>query len=162
MNRGTLALALLLSFFSLIGADAQQRSGLRGVWQLVEIIPAGTASGSIPQPGQYIFTDRHYSFARITAEEPRQLVGRAEFPAMTADQLRDVVQFVGESGTYEIKGSDLVIRRTVAFIPANMVSNNAASFSFEVRGDTLTLTPRTRVDGTLLRNNAALKFRRIE
>ena len=85
-----------------------------------------------------------------------------ERPLVNAIRWTDNKTKNGESGTYEVTGSDLVIHRTVAFIPANMVPNNAASFSFDVRGDTLSLTPRTRADGNVLRNNATLKFQRVE
>jgi len=142
---------------------AQQGSPIRGVWQLIEVTPVGAAIGQPAQPGQYMFTESHYSFTRVTSSQPRKPVAdRASFARLTADEFRDLTQFVGEAGTYEVKGSELVIHRTVAFIPGNMVPGNAASFSFEVRGDTLALTPITRVDGKPLQNNATLKFRRLE
>ena len=54
-----------------------------------------------------------------------------ERPLVNAIRWTDNKTKSGESGTYEVTGSDLVIHRTVAFIPANMVPNNAGSFSFD-------------------------------
>ena len=165
MQLRTVTLVSLIAalVFSLTVFAQQQPSPVRGVWQLIEVIPAGEATGQPAQPGQYMFSDSHYSFTRVTANEPRKPVAdRAQFAEMTVDQFRDLTQFVGEAGTYEAKGSELVIHRTVALIPGNMVPGNAATFSFDVRGDILTMTPVTRVDGKPLQNNATLKFRRLE
>ena len=48
---------------------------------------------------------------------------------------------MADSGTYEYDGSTLVVHHTVAMIP-NLGSGGSMTFGCELKGDSLTLTPK--------------------
>jgi len=44
-----------------IDASAQGAGSLKGAWKVVAVTGADGKTDSAPQPGLYIFTDKHYS-----------------------------------------------------------------------------------------------------
>jgi hypothetical protein len=109
---------LALSSIALVG---QSNPSIQGVWRIAERTttgPSGTTNKN-PQPGLYIFTGRHYSLMSITGDKPRSVlpVAPANSKLTDADMLaiyRDWQPVTANSGTYEMKGSTIVLRPIVA------------------------------------------------
>lgn len=100
---------------------AQPAAGsLKGAWRVVAVTGADGKTDSAPQPGLYIFTDRHYSIQRVTAP-------RVALPAQNATDKELAAAFgpyTANSGTYELKGATLTTRPMVAKNP-NVMTGTA-------------------------------------
>src|SRR5262249_30324481 len=108
-----------------------------------------------------IFHGRHYSRVEVHAEHPRPLL--KEPAAASADELRAVWgPFVGEAGTFEVSGNNVITTQAlVAKNPAAMTNGATSVLTFERTGDTLTLTQiRTPSGPSALRET--IKLARVE
>jgi hypothetical protein len=154
------AIAVVTTSLSAQSKPSAQAS-VQGAWKVIEITTTGpgASTNKNPQPGLYLFTGKHYSLTRVDGETPR--TGVADNATATADQLRDVLRFAAQAGTYEITGGELVLRRVAALSAANMVSGNIATYSYKLDGNTLTLTPRT-TQGAPATNPTTIKLTRVE
>ncbi len=115
MKRYALSLAFCLLFGS--GGFAQTKSSIEGVWKITEWIESGKTNTN-PQPGLIIFTKGYYSVA--------MLMGPPRTDSIPSDMGREVTDaekiglfeqwkwFVGISGSYEVKGSTVLLRPIVA------------------------------------------------
>jgi hypothetical protein len=133
-------------------AAGQSKSGsIQGVWQAVEVsIPGPTPRTiSVPQPppNLTIITARHYSRVQVDAEGPRPTP--ADIAKASADELRAVWgPFVGEAGTYEISGGNVILMRPmVAKNPAAMKPGAFTTWSYKLDGNTMWVTARTNQNG---------------
>ena len=144
-----------------VPTSARGTSSIEGVWRVTEVA-SGLGDAMTSVPGIVIFTKRHYSITRVTGVGPRGQLDRAAFSTASAEQLRLVLQFIGEAGTYEIDGSsDIVFTRVAALVPANTPGTNA-TYSFKVDGSTMWVTQRTRGDGSSVANAVTIKLARVE
>ena len=93
-----------------------------------------------PEATLAIFHGRHYSRVEVHAEQPRPLL--ADQATASADQLRAVWgPFVGEAGTFEVSGNDMItMQATVAKNPAAMTTGASSVYTYRREGDLLTLT----------------------
>ncbi|HSL70228.1 MAG TPA: hypothetical protein VK864_08285 [Longimicrobiales bacterium] len=163
MNR--LLLVCLAAVVASSDVSAQARStgpgGLRGAWSLIEHATTGSdaAIDRDPQPGLYIFTERHYSFTRVTGAEPRYEV--ENLLTARADDLRNLLRFAAQSGTYELSGNELRLRRTAALDVGSMAPGNSAVYAVRLQGDTVWLTTKQH-NGNPIKNPATFKLRRVE
>jgi hypothetical protein len=123
------------------GSTPSAQTSLQGVWRVVAVTTTGTGAtvDNSPEPGLFIFTARHYSFTRVTGDGPRTMVAEND---ATANQLRDILRFSAQAGTYTVTGSDLVLRRVAALATSNMTPGNDATYSFRLAGDSLWLTSK--------------------
>ena len=157
MRKSILALVFAVAFF---GSAIGQK--IEGVWVFTEITTTGPngSTKQITQPGLYIFTKKHYSVIRVTADAPRPDIDVA---AATAEDLRKVFvqDFVANAGTYELKRGKLTTRPMVAKSPGFMKSDVFATSSVKVEGNTLTLVSESTNTGPT-QNPTTTKFRRIE
>ncbi len=133
---------------------AQAGTGsLKGAWRVVAVTSADGKTDAAPQPGLYIFTDRHYSIQRVTAP-------RVALPAQNATDKELAAAFgpyTANSGTYELKGATLTTRPIVAKNPAVMTGSGQQS---EVRfegASVLHITSTTPTGG-----KAVTKLQRAE
>lgn len=140
--------------------SAQMRSGLQGAWRIVEVTTTGpsASTNTNPRPSLYLFTAKHYSLTREDGTTPRTA---AESPTSTADELRNILQFSAQAGTYEITGGDLVFRRIAALAVANMAPGNSLTSSFRIQGGTLWITTKFGQGGPIS-NPTTYKLRRVE
>ena len=99
-----------------------QAPSLKGAWRVVEFTGADGKVNSKPEPGLYIFTDRHYSIMRVT--QPRTAL--PEQPS-EKDRVAAFDAFVANSGTYEIKGMQLMTHPSVAKSPNVMLGKGGTS-----------------------------------
>jgi hypothetical protein len=122
----TVAIASLVVAASVV--SSAQPASLKGVWRVVEVTGADGKVNAKPEPGLYIFTDRHYSITRVN--QPR--VALSEKPS-EKEQLAAFGPFTANAGTYEIKGTQVTTRPTVAKNP-NVMTGSGGSFELKMEG----------------------------
>jgi hypothetical protein len=165
MNKRLLLVLLGIGFLAGASAEAQTKTGsIQGVWQVVEVRMPGQNPSSIaigePRPNLTIITARHYSRVQVEAEGPRPVI--TDVAKATADELRATWgPFVGEAGTYEIKGNLITMRPIAARNPAAMMHGAFTTWSFKLTGDTLLVTAEGNQNGPVA-NPVTVKAVRIE
>ena len=147
-----------------VGVVAQSKPGsLQGVWRVAEVALPGPAAQTItnPQPSLTIITARHYSRTEVHADQPRPTP--ADINKATVDELRAAWgPFVGEAGTYEVSGGNLLITRPIVTKnPAAMASGSFATSSFKLEGNVLWVTPQSDRNGPIA-NPVTVKLVRVE
>ena len=162
------ALSLVLSVLSANAAFAQTKSPVEGVWKAAEVIPASSSttekpkSITSPQPGLLIFTKGYYSMVLVTGENPRTAVEPKDRQNLTdAEKIAFYEQwraFTANSGTYEIKGSTVTRRPSVAKNVSVMTSQEPIVTEFKMEGpNTLWLLPSADRP-----NDPRVKWTRVE
>ena len=162
------ALTIVLSVLSASAAFAQTKSQVEGVWKVAEVIPPSSnttekpKSITNPQPGLLIFTKGYYSVVLVTGENPRAAVEPKDRQNLTdAEKIAFYDQwraFGANSGTYEIKGSTLTRRPSVAKNVSVMTSQDAIVAEFKMEGpNTLWLMPSADRP-----NDPRIKWTRLE
>ena len=140
---------------------AAEKTKLEGVWQIVEVTTTGpnASTNRKPQPSLFIFTGNYYSRTSVTGNAPR--TAPADMAKATAAELREVLRFAANAGTYETKGGDIIFHPSVALGVAVMAPGSKVVSSFKVVGNTLTLTPKSNQNGPVA-NPTTAKLRRIQ
>ena len=162
------ALTLVLSVLSASAAFAQTKSPVEGVWKAAEVIPASSDAAekpkpiTSPQPGLLIFTKGYYSFVVVMGENPRAAVEPKDRQNLTdAEKIAFYEQwraFAANSGTYEIKGSTVTRRPSVAKNVSVMTSTDPIVAEFKMEGpNTLWLMPSADRP-----NDPRVKWTRVE
>ena len=116
------------------------RSTLVGAWLITETITKTADSTTVnknPQPGLYVFTDRHFSLMLIPGEEPRAALGE---DASREERCEAFENFVADAGSYEARGSTLTMHNIIAKNPRAMNGGAGGPYRYELSGDSLTLT----------------------
>ncbi len=148
-----------------VTANAQfKATPLTGTWSVTEIKTTGpdARTFSHPQPGLLIFTGNHYSLMIIDSDQPRAGVQNSQVKKPTADELLATWgPFTAASGTYEISGSTLTTRPSVAKNPQVMAPGNFQVNTFKIEKNTLTLT-RIRNRETPAANPTTMTFTKVE
>lgn len=138
-----ISLILVLS-----GVAAAQK--VAGAWRLDEIKTTGTDGKPIrfSQPNMYLFTKGHFSIIRIEGDKSRST---DDWQTMSRDQVIDtfIKQFTASGGTYEMKGSTLTMKTTIAKSPGFMARANWISYTVAIKGSTMTLTATATNEGTI-------------
>jgi hypothetical protein len=123
---------------TLTGQSASTGNVLVGAWKVTEIADPNASPNTTPQPGLYIFTRQHYSFARINGTGPLP-----EYPsndkATDADKVAVFNALFLNSGTYTLTGNRLATKALVAK-SAFAIGGAGNQFEFTVAGNTLVLT----------------------
>jgi hypothetical protein len=114
---------------------AQTKSPVEGVWKLIGWIEHGDTNTN-PQPGLIILTKGYYSVALLTSSRPGVEPPKERGKLTDAEKIARFEQwksFVGVSGTYEVKGSILVMRPIVAMAlwAMNRKTPEESTFKFE-------------------------------
>ena len=146
------ALTIVLSVLCASAAFAQTKSPVEGVWKIAEVIPASSNTAekptpiTNPQPGLLIFTKGYYSVVLVTGRNARTSVDPKDPQNLTdAEKLAFYEQwraFAANSGTYEIKGSTLLRRASVAKNVSAMTRTDPLAVEFKMEGtNTLWLNP---------------------
>jgi len=137
------ALTLVRAMVVVLGGSAARSkpASIQGVWKVVEVTMGGPGGQTFshPRPGLVILTSKHYSRTEEHSESPRPtLVNSA---TASADELRAAWgSFHGEAGTYEIGGARITLRSMVARNPAAMMAGAYSVSSYELSGNTLTVS----------------------
>jgi len=119
------------------------RNPFVGAWVISRVSvtdPAGTTVNDSPEPGLYIFTERHFSNMLIPGAE------RAPFsPARTDDErLAAYDNFIADAGTYEYTATTLTARNIIAKVPNVMppYASDPVTYQWHFDGEALVLTLR--------------------
>jgi hypothetical protein len=98
----------------------------------------------------------------IDSDQPRAEVQNPEVKKPTADELLAAWgPFTAASGTYQISGDTLTMRPSVAKNPQVMAPGNFLLNTFKIERKTLTLT-RTRNGETPVANPRTITFTKVE
>jgi hypothetical protein len=157
--------ALVAAFaMIMIGRPSAQEAGatFEGVWRTIEVTVPGPAAQTFrPQATLAMFHGRHYSRIEVHADRPRPLL--ADPATASADQLRAVWgPFVGEAGTFELSGKDVItMRASVAKNPAAMASGASSVYTYRREGGLLTLTQVRTLNGPAA-NPIIVTLQRVE
>ena len=146
------ALAFLGLFAVATTAYGQAGNPLVGAWKVTEFAAPNAPPITNPQPGLYIFTATHYSFARIQGTKPLP-----EYPsndkATDADKVAVFNALYLNSGTYTVTGNRLATKAMVAK-SAFAMANAGNQYEFAVTGKALVLTQQP--------SGAVIKLMRLE
>ena len=129
-----LALLSASALWAQVGSKA-----LQGTWKITEISvqsPEGNWNTTSPQPGLYIFGDGYYSTVIIPGKNARKVFSDS---ATDAERLAAFDNFVANAGTYEISGSTIHVRPTVAKVPGAMQADADFTYDYTLNGDSLEL-----------------------
>jgi len=148
-------LILVLSAF----ASAQN---VAGAWRLDEATMPGPdgKTAKFINPNIYLFTKGHFSIIRVEGDKPRST---DSWTTMTPEQVIDtyIKQFTASGGTYDMKGSALTMKTTIAKNPAFMARANWISYTVKVNGKTMTLTATATNEGPT-KNPQIMKLTRLD
>jgi hypothetical protein len=160
------AASIIGALLTVSGLSAQSRhASLQGVWQAAEVTVTGPGARTItipePRPNLIILTTKHYSRVEIHAEGPRPTL--ADVTKASADELRAAWgPFIGEAGTYEVTGGNVMtMRPLVAKNPVVMSPGAFATYSYKLAGDTLWVTAVRDQNGPIV-NPVTVKAVRVE
>jgi hypothetical protein len=126
-------------------AFSQTKSAIEGVWRLTVWIEHGDTN-THPQPGLIIFTRGYYSVAMLMgpprADSIPNNMGREPSDAEKIGLYEQWKWFVGISGSYEVKGSAVVMHPIVAQATWHMNRQTPRETEFILEGaNTLWLIP---------------------
>jgi hypothetical protein len=156
---------LTVTFLADAGIARSTQQPIQGVWQAVEITITGPGARTIairePRPNVITFTARHYSRVEDQSEKPRPVL--ADASKATADELRATWgPFVGEAGTYELTGDNLItMRPIVSKNPAVMGPGIFITYSLKREGNTMWVTQQRNQAGPFA-NPFTIKVVRVE
>lgn len=140
--------ALILLILVLSGLAVAQN--VAGAWRLDEIKTTGAdaKTAKFTNPNIYLFTKGHWSSIRIEGDKPRSTVS---WPEMTQDQVIDtyIKQFTASGGSYDLKGTTLTMKTTIAKNPNIMTRGDWISYTVKIDGQTMTLTPTATNQGPI-------------
>jgi len=164
VNRNlTVTVFLCAAIFVAISGFSQTKSPLQGVWKPTEIVRTGpnASTNKNPQPCLIIFTGKYYSIVCVTSDKPRPDLPQ-DINTATVAQLGDGWgPFTGQSGAYDVKGSEVTYRRSVAKSPIIMAPGSFAIDTFKTEGYTLTLVDKATRNGPVA-NPGTVKLIRVE
>ena len=114
--------------------------GIEGVWTHLEMEQVGgpdAGKTANPQPSLVFITKNYYCSNFVSAAEPRP-ASNTQTPSV--EQMAEAYQgFIAVAGPYELKGSTIVLRPSVALEP-DMMYGGSLELEYQLDGDTLTLT----------------------
>jgi len=148
---GITLLVLFAVAVTIYGQSPAARNPLVGAWRVTEIDDANRPPITNPQPGLYIFTEKHYSFARINGTGPLP-----DYPsndkATDADKVAVFNAIYLNSGTYTVTANMLTTKAMVAKSAFAIGASN--QYDFAVNGKALVLTQKP--------SGAVIKLVRVE
>jgi hypothetical protein len=135
-----------------VGASAQSGGSLKGAWRVVAVTAADGKIDSSPQPGLYVFTDRHYSIQRVTA-------ARAAYPEKPTDKDKVAAfdPFIANAGSYEVKGNVLMTKVLVSKNP-NVMTGPGGKSELKFEGTSTVYVTSTSPAGA----KTVVKLQRVE
>lgn len=155
MKRSCVPMLAVLAFAMMTADAAAQAAGsLKGAWKVVAVTAADGKMDNAPQPGLYVFTDKHYSIQRVNA-------ARLALPAQNApdkDRLAAYDAFTANTGTYEVKGATLMTKPIVAKNPSVMTGPGQQS-ELRFEGTTVVHLTSSNPGGT---GKTVVKLQRVE
>ena len=158
------------ALFATASLLAQSKPSIQGVWRPVEVTitnpnpaPGALAKGTHTnvQPGLLVFTAKHYSLIRDTGAKPRPTTGFKVAGKPTAEEMQTQWgPFQANAGTYELSGSTLTMRPTVAKNPG-LQGKVPLRSAIKFDGTNLWLTLMDGPTGKI-ENPSTIKYVRVE
>ncbi len=145
-------LALFAVAVTLSGQSPATGSPLVGAWRVSEVADANAPPIANPQPGLYVFTKQHYSFARIQGTRSLPAYPSND-KATDADKVAVFNALYLNTGTYTVTGNTLATKAMVAK-SAFAIGGAGNQYEFTVTGNTLVLTQKP--------SGAVIKLVRLE
>jgi hypothetical protein len=141
--KSVVMITLLVAAGSVL-SRAQGAPSLQGAWRVTDVVTTGAnaETNKNPQPGLYLFTQKHYSIVTDNATAPRKDFGAARERGKLTDAEKIARyevwdKFSANSGTYQVSGNTLTVHPLVAKNPA--VMGPAVTREFRIEGNTLTV-----------------------
>jgi len=149
---GITLLGLFVFAAIVYGQYPATRNPLMGAWRVSEIADANASPITNPQPGLYIFTGQHYSFARINGT--KSLPGYpSNDKATDAEKVTVFNSLYMNTGTYTVTGNVLATKAMVAK-SAFAIGGAGNQYEFTLNGNNLVLTQKP--------SGAVIKLVRVE
>ncbi len=131
-------------------AFSQAASPIDGVWKIAEVVTTGAnaATNATPMASLIMFARGHYSWININGTTARTQSPAAKDPAKLTEaeklaRFEEWQSLTAQSGTFEVKGTTLMRRATVAKNVGAMTAKNPNIQEFKLEGNTLWLTSRS-------------------
>ena len=162
MKKNTmLAVSCVLGLMAAEVGSQPAPQDIRGVWQVTEVTITGPNARVISgRDGLLILAGGHYSFTRVTTDQPRP--EPTDYASATADELRAVWgPFTANAGTYELAAGIFTTRPMVAKNPGTMAPGSFSVWSYRLDGNSLTVTEQRNRNGPVT-NPATFKYTRLE
>ena len=125
------------------------QESIEGAWTIVEAWGETSAGeewnlGENVQPSFFIFFDGYYSFTAVNGAEPRPQIPEGTTRADLTPEESDAVwrSYLSNSGSYEVSGSNLITRPSVALWPPFMAENSRPVYELGWDGADLLVTTR--------------------
>jgi len=127
------------------------QSDLNGAWSIVEMSghnAEGDWESNPVQPSLYIFMDGYYSIMLVSGSEARPLMAEdATRASITDEEMRSIfMQFIANSGTYEVSGSTVTTKPMVALWP-NFMEGGSSQFQYVIDDGMLVLSDEDEDQG---------------
>jgi len=149
---GITLLALLAGTVYVYSQSSGTKNPLMGAWKVTEIADTNGPAVTNPQPGLYIFTGQHYSFARINGTKPLPNYPSND-KATDAEKVTVFNQLYLNTGTYTVSGNMLHTKAMVAK-SGFAIGGAGNQYEFTVNGNSLVLTQKP--------SGAVIKLARME
>jgi hypothetical protein len=136
--------ALLASFvlsLAVLPGYSQSRNPLMGAWKVSEVQNPNQPPLTNPQPGLYVFSEKHYSAIRIQGTKPLPAYPSND-KATAADKAQVFDSLYMNTGAYTINGNTLITMPQVAKSAFAMAPGRKTEYTFTVSGNTLTLAQK--------------------
>ena len=156
--------------FAGLSAQGQSKPSIQGVWRPVEVTitnpnpsPAGLGKGTHTnvQPALVIFTGKHYSQILDTAGKPRPTTPFKVAQKPTSEEMAaHWGPVTANAGTYELSGTTLTTRVTVAKNPA-IQGKGFTRYTIKLDGQNLWTTQIENTEGKIA-NPTTVKYVRVE
>ena len=116
------AIVILFGIGVSTGVFAQSRPSIQGAWRVTEVTTTGgnVSTNTKPQPGLYLFLDKHYSIVRVTSDDARPNEPEDSGKATAAELRASWGPLQAQSGTYEVAGGTLNLTPVVTKRPQAM------------------------------------------
>ncbi len=123
---------------------------LEGVWKTTGVVTTGANAGTIarPQASVMIFSKGHYSNVNVGGDEPRMASAVAKDPNKLTDaeklaRYEDWNRLTANAGVYDVKGTTLTMRPSVAKNVAVMTTDGPIVQEFRLNGNSLVLISKS-------------------
>ena len=142
-----------LAVYAQYGQAPAKKNPLTGAWKVTEVANPGQPAITNPQPGIYVFSERHYSAVRIQGTKPLP-----DYPsndkATDADKVAVFNALYMNTGAYTVSGNTLTTMPQVAKSAFAMAPGRKTEYEFTISGNTLTLAQKPE--------GPVVKFTRVE
>jgi predicted acyl esterase len=158
---------LALCLFAMASLAATARAQLKptpltGTWRVTEAKTTGPNARTVSSPQPGLLIFTGNHFSRMIITSDQPRTALTDQPKATAAELLATWgPFNAASGTYEVSGDNLTVHPVVAKNPQVMAPGAVLVYSFKLEGNTLTTTDVRNANGPVA-NPATITYTRIE